>query len=313
MKKIIVIVGPTAVGKTALSIQMAQTLNGEIISGDSMQVYQTLDIGTAKATCTEQAGIKHYLLDTKRVDETFTVAEWVDEARKAIDEIYSHGKVPIIVGGTGFYIAALLGDMPLGGNEAGADETIRTKWEAFSKQYGSEALWQELNKVDSKAAEKISPNNTRRIIRALEVFELTGIPFSKQPRTLGKREYDAYIIGLTTQRDILYQRINQRVDEMISVGLEKEAYQLFEQGGQNLQSGTGIGYKEWYPYFEHKSDLTSTIELIKRNSRRFAKRQLTWFRHQIEGIQWFDLVANRDEITVILNRSELFLQYESKN
>lgn len=307
MKKIIVIVGPTAVGKTALSIQMAQALNGEIISGDSMQVYQTLDIGTAKATPEEQAGIKHYLLDTKKVGDTFTVAEWVSEARQAIDTISAAGKVPIIVGGTGFYIAALLGDMPLGGNEAGADEAIRTKWQTFVDEFGAEALWQELAKVDPQAAQKIPVNNNRRIIRALEVFELTGVPFSAQPRTVGQREYDAFIIGLNTERSVLYQRIDARVDDMLTQGLEAEAQTLFMAGGPELQSGTGIGYKEWYPYFEHQSDLAITVELIKRNSRRFAKRQLTWFRHQIEAIQWFDLVQNPQQIPIIITEVEQFL------
>ncbi|CAH0416338.1 tRNA (adenosine(37)-N6)-dimethylallyltransferase MiaA [Periweissella fabaria] len=308
MKKIIVIVGPTAVGKTALSIAMAQQLNGAVISGDSMQVYQTLDIGTAKATPTEQAGIKHYLLDTKKITDTFTVAEWVSEARQAIDEIIAHGQVPIIVGGTGFYIAALLGDMPLGGNEAGADEMIRAKWQAYLDEFGSLALWQELAKVDAAAAEKIPVNNNRRIIRALEVFELTGVPFSKQPRTVGQREYDAFIIGLNTEREVLYQRINARVDEMLTLGLEAEARQLFLAGGPELQSGTGIGYKEWYPYFENDGDLTSTIDLIKRNSRRFAKRQLTWFRHQIEAINWFDLVQNPQQMPEIINEVRAFLK-----
>lgn len=215
MKKIIVIVGPTAVGKTTLSIKLAQKLGGQIISGDSMQVYQTLDIGTAKITPNEQGEIKHYLIDTKKIDENFTVAEWVNEAKKAIDTITSEGGIPIIVGGTGFYIAALLGDMPLGGNEASANEAIRQKWESFALANGNEALWEQLNQVDPVAAKKIPVNNNRRIIRALEVYELTGKPFSDQPRKVGQRTYDALVIALNTDREQLYNRINQRVDQMI--------------------------------------------------------------------------------------------------
>lgn len=308
MKKIIVIVGPTAVGKTALSIKMAKQINGQIISGDSMQVYQTLDIGTAKVTSTEQAGIKHYLIDTKAVTDNFTVAEWVLEARKAIDEIIDNGAIPIIVGGTGFYIAALLGDMPLGGNDAGADEEIRLKWQKFANEKGPQALWEVLKQVDPVAAAKIPVNNNRRIIRALEVFELTGKPFSQQPRTIGVRAYDAFVIGLNTEREQLYQRINQRVDVMLTTGLEAEARQLYLAGGAELQSGSGIGYKEWFPYFEGQSDLKIVTDTIKQNSRRFAKRQLTWFRHQIEGIKWFDLVNRPEDMELIIKEVKLFLK-----
>lgn len=307
MKKIIVIVGPTAVGKTALSIKLAQQIDGQVISGDSMQVYQTLDIGTAKVTSSEQAGIKHYLIDTKQIDEKFTVAEWVAEARKAIDIISEQGKVPIIVGGTGFYIAALLGDMPLGGNDTGANEAIRQKWENYALANGNDALWEQLSAVDTLAAQKIPVNNNRRIIRALEVYELTGRPFSAQPRKVGQRTYDALVIGLNTNRDQLYQRINQRVDQMITAGLENEAKRLYDVGGSDLQSGVGIGYKEWFPYFENKVSQNEVIELIKRNSRRFAKRQLTWFRHQIIGIKWFDLVNHPTEMDNIITISKEFI------
>lgn len=308
MKKIIVIVGPTAVGKTTLSIKLAQKLGGQIISGDSMQVYQTLDIGTAKITPNEQGEIKHYLIDTKKIDENFTVAEWVNEAKKAIDTITSEGGIPIIVGGTGFYIAALLGDMPLGGNEASANEAIRQKWESFALANGNEALWEQLNQVDPVAAKKIPVNNNRRIIRALEVYELTGKPFSDQPRKVGQRTYDALVIALNTDREQLYNRINQRVDQMIDNGLENEAKNLYDAGGSNLQSGVGIGYKEWFPYFENKLSKNEVIDMIKRNSRRFAKRQLTWFRHQIEGIYWFDLVNQPDDMDKIVKLSRNFIK-----
>lgn len=311
MEKIIVIVGPTAVGKTKLSIELAKKINGEIISGDSMQVYKKLDIGTAKVTQNETRGIKHYLIDTKQIDENFTVAQWIDEAKKAIKIIINKGKVPIIVGGTGFYIAALLGDLPLGENKASADENIRKKWNEFAIENGNQELWNELNKIDPGAARNIEVNNVRRVVRALEVFELTGKPFSKQTRSVGKRKYDAFIIGLTTNRDVLYDRINQRVDIMIESGLEKEAKFLYDLGGEFLQSGSGIGYKEWFDYFNNKNDKKTNdfvVELIKRNSRRFAKRQLTWFKHQITGINWYDLVQNEDDMQLILEKCEEFIK-----
>lgn len=313
MKKVIVIVGPTAVGKTDLSIKLAQRLDGQVISGDSMQVYQTLDIGTAKIMPSEQMGIKHYLIDTKKINDTFTVAEWVREAQSAIEEIVAAGKVPIIVGGTGFYIAALLGDMPLGGNDAGANEEIRQRWQQFVEKEGNNALWQELMKVDPDAARKIPVNNNRRIIRALEVFEVTGQPFSAQPRQVGERAYDAFVIGLGTDRDQLYRRINQRVDIMLEQGLEVEARNLYDTGGIELQSGSGIGYKEWYPYFAGLESYETAVEMVKRNSRRFAKRQLTWFRHQIEGIHWFDLVNHSEQMDVIINQASEFIQEKEKN
>lgn len=299
MNKIIVIVGPTAVGKTALSIELAKKYDGEIISGDSMQVYKGLDIGTAKITEAEKAGIPHYLIDTKEITDNFTVAEWVTAAQAHIADITARGKMPIIVGGTGFYIAALLGDMPLGGEGADADDEIRAKWQAFADDFGGMAVWDELNEIDPVAAKEIPAANVRRIIRALEVYELTGKPFSEQQPTKGERQYDALVIGLNTSRELLYDRINLRVDQMLDDGLIAEAKRLYDAGGAQLQSGQGIGYKELFPFFGEYDTEERAIELIKRNSRRFAKRQLTWFNNQMPDIHWFDLVRQPAELEAI--------------
>ena len=301
MDKIIVIIGPTAVGKTALSIELAKKLNGEIISGDSMQVFKTLDIGTAKITKVEQQNIPHFLIDTKEINEQITVTQWVAAAHSKIQEIVNRGHVPIVVGGTGFYISALLGDIALAENDAAGDAKIRDKWQKYVEVHGPEALHQELAQIDKVAAENIPLGNTRRVIRALEVFEITKKPFSQQIIPEAKRQYDAQIIGLNTERNLLYQRINKRVDEMLVMGLEQEAYQLYQKTGLNMQSGQGIGYKEWLAYFEQLQDKDATVELIKRNSRRFAKRQLTWFRHQLKGIIWYDLVTNKNTINEIIS------------
>ncbi|MCT4396612.1 tRNA (adenosine(37)-N6)-dimethylallyltransferase MiaA [Periweissella beninensis] len=304
MDKIIVIVGPTAVGKTALSLKLAKKLNGEIISGDSMQVFKGLDIGTAKVSKEEQNQVPHFLIDTKEIDEEITVIQWVAAARLKIDEIVKRGHIPIIVGGTGFYIGALLGDVVLAKNNAAKDPKIRAKWQEYANLNGEEALHQQLAQIDLEAAKVIPKGNVRRVIRALEVFELTKQPFSKQTMPEAKRYYDAQIVGLRTERQRLYQRINARVDEMIELGLEKEAFQLYQATNLKLQSGQGIGYKEWLDYFEQRNDKLATIELIKRNSRRFAKRQLTWFRHQLKGIIWYDLVTNENSIDEIIRDIE---------
>lgn len=295
-QKVLLIVGPTAVGKTDLSIKLAKKLNGEIISGDSMQVYRKLDIGTAKVTEDEMDGIPHHLIDHKNSDERYSVAEFVEECRAAITDIASRGKLPIIVGGTGFYLQALLDNFQLGTNNDD-DLTLRGKLQERAEQLGPEAIWQELNDLDSKAAIKIPINNTLRVIRALEVIQKSKELFSAQ-NDKKTNEYDPFIIGLSTDRAVLYDRINQRVDLMIQSGLIDEARWLFDQKIDDLPAGKGIGYKELYPYFENTQSLEEATELIKRNSRRYAKRQLTWFRNKMT-VNWFDLIEYPEQMAMI--------------
>lgn len=284
LEKVLVIVGPTAVGKTTLSIQLAKMLNGEIISGDSMQVYKHLDIGTAKATKAEREGIEHYLIDCRELTEAYSVADFQKEGRQAIDTIIAKGKLPIVVGGTGLYVQALLYDFELGAKDESTE--IREKYQAFAELYGNQCLWKVLQQKDPKAAESIHFNNQKKVIRALEVFDKTGFSILT-PKKTPKKLYDYFLVGLETDRAQLYERINQRVDIMITQGLLTEAALLYKN--QTEQSVQGIGYKEFFPYFEGKATLDEATEQVKQNSRRYAKRQLTWFRNRMNA-SWWDLV-----------------------
>lgn len=305
-QKIVLIVGPTAVGKTALSVQLAQKFNGQIISGDSMQVYQGLDIGTAKVTPEEMDGVKHYLIDENRIDERFSAADFTQKCRQDVKLIAQAGCLPIIAGGTGFYLQALLDNFQLGADQYDENEVIRKKWEAYLAEHGSQALLEQLTNIDPKAAAKIPVNNPRRMIRALEVYEQTGQLFSEQ-NDLKSDEFESLVIGLTTNRKLLYERINLRVDLMMEQGLLAEAKMLYEKGGADLPAGKGIGYKEFYPYFAGEITLEEAVELVKRNSRRYAKRQLTWFRNKME-VQWFDLVQDPSQVHEIETMIEKWLK-----
>lgn len=292
MAQVIAIVGPTAVGKTALSLELAQRLNGEIISGDSMQIYRHLDIGTAKATPAEQAVAPHYLIDIKAPHERFSVAEFKELAQAKIDEIVSRGKQPIIVGGTGFYLQALMENLSLGNDQFDAEsEAIRQRLRDQLAATSPEAMWHQLQQVDPTAAAKIPVMNTRRVIRALEVIEKTGQLFSDQPQLAPRDDY--YVVGLNTERSVLYDRINNRVDLMMEQGLLDEAKWIYDQGGMNWQSGKGIGYRELMPYFAGEVSLADAINQIKLDSRHYAKRQLTWFRNQV-NTHWYDLVSGQN-------------------
>ncbi|GAK46953.1 tRNA delta(2)-isopentenylpyrophosphatetransferase [Secundilactobacillus oryzae JCM 18671] len=293
MEKILIIAGPTAVGKTALSIELAKQYDGEIVSGDSMQVYRGLDIGTAKVTTEEQQGISHHLIDVRNFDERFSVADFVQLSSALITDIHARHKLPIIAGGTGFYLSALVDGLTLGGDEYDQDEAIRVKWRNYLQDFGEQELWNQLAAVDAPAAQKIPVSNSRRIIRALEVYERTGQRFSDQTQAKTP-QYDALIVGLTTERSLLYERINQRVDLMIKAGLIDEAYELYERGGFEFQSGRGIGYKEFAGYFEGHQSLKEAVEKIKLDSRHYAKRQLTWFRNKMT-VNWFDLIQNPEQ------------------
>lgn len=292
MTKAIAIVGPTAVGKTALSIQLAHHLNGEVISGDSMQIYRHLDIGTAKITPAEMEGVPHHLINIRDLNQRFSAAEFQKLANEQIEQIEHKGHLPMIVGGTGFYLQTLTENLALGADHFDEEsQRIRDYWHQMADQKGPEAVWKQLYQKDPQAAKQIPVGNLRRVIRALEVIEKTGQLFSQQTQTKSDNEF--LLIGLTTERSVLYERINQRVDLMIKEGLLDEARWLYEQGGENYQSGKGIGYRELFPYFKGETTLADAIAKIKQDSRHYAKRQLTWFRNKM-NVQWYDLVSGRN-------------------
>jgi tRNA dimethylallyltransferase len=286
-EKLLVIIGPTAVGKTKLSVELAKRFNGEIISGDSMQIYKGMDIGTAKITEAEKEGIPHYLLDIKNPDEPFNAPEFQEKVNTIIEYIHSRGKFPIIVGGTGLYIQSVIYDYQF--SDAPSDPDYRMELENRMETLGIDSLMQELRQKDPGSAARIHPNNTRRVIRALEIFHCTGKTMSEQLEEQPKElKYDTVVIGLTMDREKLYERINHRVDIMIETGLIPEAKSFFDQGLRNCQSIQAIGYKELYEFFEGRLTLEQAIDLLKQNSRRYAKRQLTWFRNKMD-VTWFDM------------------------
>lgn len=312
-QKIVVIVGPTAVGKTAFSIKVAEAFGGEVISGDSMQVYKELDIGTAKVTPDEMGDVPHHLIDFKEIDEDYDVSEFQKDAKRKIKEITNHQKLPVIAGGTGLYIESLL--YPVShGSDAEPNLTLRKELEQFAEVEGNEALWNRLNQVDPKAADKIHPNNVRRVIRAIEVFEETGELFSSFQDEKKDKEpnYDAYIICLDTDRQLLYERINLRVDLMMKEGLLEEARELWEKLGPEpeAQSTKGIGYSEFFPYFNGEITIEEAIEQVKQNSRRYAKRQLTWFRNRLDNVHWYDFVKKPEDMEHCLDEIKSFLEDE---
>lgn len=307
LPKIMIIVGPTAVGKTALSIELAKHFNGEIINGDSLQVYKGLDIGTAKVTEEEKEGVPHHLLDICEWDELFTASDFKEKAEAAIKEITSRGKLPIIVGGTGLYIEGLLYGFHYSG-EGSNNPDYRLLKEKELEEKGSEVLWNELNAVDPEAAAKISVNNPRRVIRALEVIHATGKKFSSL-KIQKTPHYDAFVIGLNTDRALLYERINLRVELMSQAGLEEEARDLYEKSkGLDIQSISGIGYKEWIPYFEGEQSREGIIATIQQNSRRYAKRQLTWFRNRLPQIRWVNLLEHPADKEELLEELSAFVE-----
>ncbi|NYE58163.1 tRNA (adenosine(37)-N6)-dimethylallyltransferase MiaA [Carboxydothermus ferrireducens] len=286
-EKLIIIVGPTAVGKSALGIKVAKKINGEIISGDSMQVYKYMDIGTAKVLPEEREGVPHHLIDILEPFQKYSVALFQKEARRLIKEINARGKIPIIVGGTGLYIRSVID--PYDFTDFSFDPVFREKLEQAAKEKGSLYLHQMLEKIDPVAAQKIHSNDLRRIIRALEVYEHTGKPISYywERGKQSKPQYRLLYYGLTMDRALLYQRINERVDKMIEKGLIAEVKRLLQMGFKESTAMQALGYKEIVQYLEGKITLDEAIYLIKRDTRRFAKRQLTWFRRD-PRIKWFD-------------------------
>ena len=288
MKDLIILTGPTAVGKTALSINLAKAVNGEIISADSMQVYKHMDIGTAKVTKEEMDGVKHYLIDAIEPTEDFHVVRFKEMVEEAMAEIYAKGKVPIICGGTGFYIQAILYDIQFAEQEI--DYTYRHELEAFAEENGNEALHDKLKKVDPESAETIPAANRKRVVRALEYYHQTGEKFSVHNAREKERKspYNFAYFVLNDDRKLLYNRIDKRVDIMMSAGLLDEVKGLLAMGCKpGMTSMDGIGYKEILTYLNGSSSLEDAVELIKKNSRNYAKRQLTWFRREDEVI-WLD-------------------------
>ncbi|GEK32476.1 tRNA (adenosine(37)-N6)-dimethylallyltransferase MiaA [Kurthia sibirica] len=289
---VLAIVGPTAVGKTALSIQLAQKLNGEIINGDSMQVYKDLNIGTAKITVEEMAGVPHHLIDVKEAHESFSVAEFQQLVREKIADIQSRGKLPIIVGGTGLYIQAVLYDFRF--TEEKIDTAVREAYYEQLEQVGPEAMHAKLMAVDPETAAIIHPNNTRRVLRALEMAEHGEVMKSSEEAQQGNRPlYNHYIIGLNRERAQLYERINLRVNNMLEKGLLEEVTALHEAGLRDCQSMSAIGYKELYAYLEDRYTLEDAVEKLKQNSRRYAKRQLTYFKNKLD-VTWFDVTEENN-------------------
>lgn len=302
-EKVVVLIGPTAVGKTNLSIELAKKFDGEIISGDSMQIYKVMDIATAKISKEEMQGVPHHLIDILEPDESFSVAQFQELVRKKITEITSRGKVPFIVGGTGLYIQAVLYDYQF--QETATDTAFRTKLEEMAQAEGTLTIHDMLNKVDSEAAAAIHHHNVRRVIRALEVFHVTGRKMSDIQREQKQESlYDAALIGLTMERNVLYERINKRVEQMLEIGLLEEVQHFYEKGIRDCQSLQAIGYKEIYKYYDGLLSLEDSIEELKQNSRRYAKRQLTWFRNKM-NVQWFDMTESVKTHDITKNLQEI--------
>ena len=287
-KPLIVIAGPTACGKTDISIDLAEKIGGEIVSGDSMQVYKYMDIGTAKATKEEMRGIPHYLVDELYPDEEYNVMLFQQKAKQYMEGIYSRGHIPIIVGGTGFYINALVYDNDFSEEE---ESEIRKELYAVAENEGAEKLHAMLAEVDPEYAANIHHNNVKRVARALEYYRLTGEKMSEHNKNAKEKEtpYNLAFFVLNMDREKLYERINLRVDIMMNNGLEQEVRKLIEMGySPELVSMQGLGYKEFIPYFNGEISLEQVVDDIKKYTRRFAKRQLTWFRGQTNGT-WLDM------------------------
>lgn len=290
-KPLIVLTGPTAVGKTKASIGFAKAIGGEIISADSMQVYRHMDIGSAKITRAEMQGVPHHLVDVLEPWEEFHVVKFQQMAKEAMETIYANGHIPILVGGTGFYIQALLYDIDF--TEDHEEGDFRKELEAFAHTYGAEALHSRLNEVDPKAAQEIHAHNVKRVIRALEFYQQTGQRISEHNEAERQKEspYNFCYFVLTDDREKLYERINLRVDQMLEEGLVEEVQKLKELGcTREMVSMQGLGYKEILDYLEGKLTLEEAVYRIKRDTRHFAKRQITWFKRERQ-VTWIEKQA----------------------
>ena len=285
-KPLIVLTGPTAVGKTKLSIALAKAVGGEIISADSMQVYKQMDIGSAKIRPEEMDGVPHYLVDVLDPKEEFHIVKFQEMAKESMEKIYANGHIPILVGGTGFYIQAIVKDIDFTENEENTE--VRAKWTQYAQEYGAEALHEELQKIDPKSAEAIPAGNVKRVVRALEFYELSGKRISEhndEQKAKGSPYNFAYFV-LNDHRDRLYDRIEKRIDEMLEEGLLEEVQGLKERGcTKDMVSMKGLGYKEILDYLDGNLTLEEAVYILKRDTRHFAKRQLTWFRREPE-VSW---------------------------
>lgn len=308
-KKIVAIAGPTASGKTALSIEIAKKYNGEIVSCDSMQIYKYMDIGTAKPTKEEQCGIPHYMIDEISPDENFSVVEYVSRARYYIDDILSRGKLPVLVGGTGLYMDSVINNTKF--SEAESDEKYRASLYAMAEKEGNEAVHKLLEEVDPQSAAKIHANNIRRVIRALEIYKTTGKTMTQvNLESVREPVYDALIIGLNMDRELLYDRINRRVDIMMEQGLLEEVKSLLEKKiNRNTTAMQAIGYKELIEYIDGKASLDEAIDKIKQESRRYAKRQLTWFRRN-EKINWLLLQSDYNYNKILIQSCHMIDKFD---
>lgn len=289
MQPLIILTGPTAVGKTSLSIRLAKEIGGEVISADSMQVYRHMDIGSAKISREEMEEISHYLIDVLDPDEEFNVTLFQKMAKEAMEEIYSHGKVPIVAGGTGFYIQALLYDIDF--KENGENASIRKELEKLATEKGGEFLHEMLRNIDPESAEEIHANNQKRVIRAIEYFRQTGERISDHNKREKQKKspYDFLYYVINTDRALLYERIDRRVDLMLEQGLVEEVRRLEAMGcTRNMVSMQGLGYKEILDYLHGKCTLEEAVYILKRDTRHFAKRQLTWFRRE-KDVRWISL------------------------
>ena len=300
-KPMIILTGPTAVGKSALSVELAKKINGAVISADSMQVYRHMDIGSAKITPEEMQGVTHYMIDELEPDEEFHVVRFVTMAKEYLKEIYADGKIPIIAGGTGFYIQALLYDIDF--EDTCEDTAYRTQLEDKTKELGNEWLLEQVRSVDPASAEAIHANNTKRLIRALEYFKLTGRPISEHNEKQRQKEspYNFCYFVLNRDRAELYRRIDLRVDQMMEQGLLKEVEALKAMGyDRSYVSMQGLGYKELLSYLDGECTLDDAVSQIKQSTRHFAKRQLTWFRRE-RDVTWLDIdgVKNEDVISIL--------------
>lgn len=300
---LIVIVGPTAVGKTGLSIELARKIGAEIVSADSMQIYKHMDIGTAKPTLEEQKGIRHYLMDEILPDEEFSVARYKEMADGYIREIRAKGKLPMMVGGTGLYVNTVVDNIRF--SQTICDWDYRNELNEIARKKGNGYLHDMLESVDPEAAKKLHPNDIRRVIRALEVYKYTGLPITKHQEESRKEPtpYHTALIGLTMEREKLYSRINERVDLMLQQGLVAEVEKLTHMGyHREATAMQGLGYKEMISYLCGESTLEEAVEILKRDTRRYAKRQLTWFRKD-ERIYWIDMDKDKsDNLNILLEK-----------
>lgn len=310
-EKIYAIVGPTASGKSSLALEIAERFDGEIVSCDSMQIYKRMNVGTAKPTAEEMARVRHHMIDIAEPTESFSCADYVTEAAEVIRDIHSRGKKPIVCGGTGLYLDALIRGSDF--KEGITDTALREELMEYVREHGAEALYRELQRVDPESAAATHPNNVKRVVRAMEIYKLCGTPKSQLDRESreGEPRYDVSSVGLFySQRDVLYERIERRVDMMLDAGLERETRELFAEGvfEKNATAAQAIGYKELLSYVRGEESLQAAVDRLKTATRRYAKRQITWFSAK-DYVRALDVTENGTQKTfeeIVNITSQLF-------